>query len=63
MQIGAMSHPVRDPTAGYENDHTLEVFSPQREDLLLSWDLLRGWWDAPEQRGGQHGPMEKSSQP
>jgi hypothetical protein len=48
---------------GYDGTITLEVFSPQREDLLLSRNSLRGWWDAPEQRGGQHGPMEKNSQP
>lgn len=31
--------------AGYDGTITLEVFSPQREHLLLSRDLLRMWWD------------------
>ncbi|MEX1026484.1 MAG: sugar phosphate isomerase/epimerase family protein [Candidatus Paceibacterota bacterium] len=30
---------------GYDGTITLEVFSPQREHLLLSRDLLREWWD------------------
>lgn len=30
---------------GYDGTITLEVFSPQREYLLLSRDLLRQWWD------------------
>jgi hypothetical protein len=56
-------HMTKLQATGDDGTITLEVFSPQREDLLLSRDLLRGWWDAPEQRGGQQGPMEKSSQP
>jgi sugar phosphate isomerase/epimerase len=31
--------------AGYDGTITLEVFSPQKEYLLLSRDLLRRWWD------------------
>ena len=31
--------------AGYDGTVTLEVYSPQREYLLLSRDLLRRWWD------------------
>ena len=31
---------------GYDGTITLEVFSPQREHLLLSRDLLRKWWEA-----------------
>jgi sugar phosphate isomerase/epimerase len=30
---------------GYGGTITLEVFSPCREYLLLSRDLLRRWWD------------------
>ena len=30
---------------GYDGTITLEVFSPQKEYLLLSRDLLRRWWD------------------
>ena len=30
---------------GYDGTITLEVFSPQKEYLLLSRDLLRSWWD------------------
>jgi sugar phosphate isomerase/epimerase len=29
---------------GYDGTITLEVFSPQKEYLLLSRDLLRKWW-------------------
>jgi sugar phosphate isomerase/epimerase len=29
---------------GYDGTITLEVFSPQKEYLLLSRDLLRRWW-------------------
>jgi sugar phosphate isomerase/epimerase len=29
---------------GYDGTITLEVFSPHREYLLLSRDLLRRWW-------------------
>ena len=31
---------------GYDGTITLEVFSPEKENLLLSRDLLRKWWDA-----------------
>jgi sugar phosphate isomerase/epimerase len=31
--------------AGYDGTITLEVFSPEKENLLLSRDLLRRWWD------------------
>jgi sugar phosphate isomerase/epimerase len=30
---------------GYDGTITLEVFSPAKENLLLSRDLLRKWWD------------------
>ena len=30
--------------SGYDGTITLEVFSPQKEHLLLSRDLLRRWW-------------------
>ncbi len=30
---------------GYDGTITLEVFSPRKEHLLLSRDLLRSWWD------------------
>jgi sugar phosphate isomerase/epimerase len=30
--------------AGYDGTITLEVFTPQREYLLLSRELLRKWW-------------------
>jgi sugar phosphate isomerase/epimerase len=29
---------------GYDGTITLEAFSPQKEYLLLSRDLLRQWW-------------------
>ncbi len=32
--------------SGYDGTITLEVFSPYREYLLMSRDLLRQWWDA-----------------
>lgn len=31
---------------GYDRTITLEVFSPEKENLLLSRDLLRKWWNA-----------------
>lgn len=31
-------------STGYDGTITLEVFTPQREYLLLSRDLLRKWW-------------------
>jgi sugar phosphate isomerase/epimerase len=31
---------------GYDGTITLEVFTPYKEHLLLSRDLLRKWWDA-----------------
>jgi sugar phosphate isomerase/epimerase len=30
--------------SGYDATITLEVFSPEKEHLLLSRDLLRAWW-------------------
>jgi sugar phosphate isomerase/epimerase len=30
---------------GYDGTITLEVFSPYKEYLLLSRDLLRRWWE------------------
>lgn len=53
LPLGAV---VRNPTdwpehirrlkgAGYDGTITLEVFSPCREYLLLSRDLLRRWWE------------------
>ena len=30
---------------GYDGTITLEVFSPEKENLLLSRDLLRKWWE------------------
>lgn len=33
-------------STGYDGTITLEVFSPQRDYLLLSRDLLRKWWNA-----------------
>jgi sugar phosphate isomerase/epimerase len=40
---------------GYDGTITLEVFSPQREHLLLSRDLLRKWWDGPDRSGDAPG--------
>jgi sugar phosphate isomerase/epimerase len=31
--------------SGYDGTITLEVFSPEKEHLLLNRDLLRGWWE------------------
>jgi sugar phosphate isomerase/epimerase len=31
--------------SGYDATITLEVFSPEKEHLLLSRDLLRSWWE------------------
>ena len=31
---------------GYDGTITLEVFSPEKENLLVSRDLLRKWWDS-----------------
>jgi len=38
-------HIRRLKATGYDGTITLEVFSPYREHLLLSRDLLRKWWD------------------
>ena len=31
--------------SGYDATITLEVFSPEKEHLLVSRDLLRSWWE------------------
>ena len=38
-------HIRRLKATGYDGTITLEVFSPEKEHLLLSRDLLRTWWD------------------
>lgn len=35
--------------AGYDDTITLEVFSPDRDYLLLSAQKVRGWWEAVEE--------------
>jgi sugar phosphate isomerase/epimerase len=47
---------------GYDGTITLEDFSPQREHLLLSRDLLRKWWDGPDQSGEAPGTAPSGPQ-
>ena len=48
---------------GYDGTITLEVFSPQREHLLLSRDLLRKWWGGPDQSSDDQGTTLERHRP